>query len=183
MTTLIDTTLRRISTLGAAHPAPTLSPRLEALFRQLQRAQGSVEASLAENEIWAAWMEHADPGAAAALHEATQALAARDYADAERLLDHVIELHPGYAEAWNKRATLRFLQRKDSQSLADIDQTLTLEPRHFGALCGFAQICLRRGDREAALFALAAALRIHPHLPTVKEAYDTLLAESSTTLH
>ncbi|MFN0302711.1 MAG: hypothetical protein ACKVQU_20440 [Burkholderiales bacterium] len=180
---MMNETLRRITTLQRADPAGTLSPRLEGLFTKLRTANGVVDATLTENEIWAAWMEHQDPAAAAALDEATQALASKEYGDAERLLDKVIEYHPDFAEAWNKRATLRFLQKRDGLSLADIERTLTLEPRHFGALCGFAQICLRRGDREAALFALAEALRIHPHLPTVKEAYDALLEEPSTSVH
>ncbi len=180
---MMNDTLRRITTLQRADPDATLSPRLVDLFSKLQTANGEVEASLTENEIWAAWMEHRDPAAAAALDEATQALASRAFVDAERLLDKVIELHPDFAEAWNKRATLRFLQKQDGLSLADIERTLSLEPRHFGALCGFAQICLRRGDREAALFALAEALRIHPHLPTVKEAYTALLEDTSNTVH
>lgn len=180
---MMNDTLRRITTLQRANPAGTLSPRLEGLFAQLRAASGSVEASLTEHEIWAAWMEYQDPAACAALDEATQALAAQEFGDAERLLDQVIEAHPDFAEAWNKRATLRFLRKQDGLSMADIERTLSLEPRHFGALCGFAQICLRRGDREAALFALAEALRIHPHLPSVKEAYDALLEETTTTVH
>ena len=180
---MMNETLRRITTLERANPVATLSPRLGDLFRKLRTANGEVEASLTENEIWAAWMEHRDPAAAAALDEATQALASRAFDDAARLLDKVIEMHPDFAEAWNKRATLRFLQKQDGLSLADIERTLSLEPRHFGALCGFAQICLRRGDREAALFALAEALRIHPYLPTVKEAYTALLEETTTTVH
>ena len=179
---MMNDTLRRITALQRVHPAGTLAPRLEGLFAKLRAANGSVEASLTEHEIWAAWMEYQDPAASAAFDEATQALASQEFGSAERLLDQVIEVHPDFAEAWNKRATLRFLKKQDGLSMADIERPLSLEPRHFGALCGFAQICLRRGDREAALFALAEALRIHPHLPSVKEAYDAPL-EETTTIH
>jgi tetratricopeptide (TPR) repeat protein len=180
---MFQDTLKRISMLRRIDPADTQSPRLRDLFSRLRLAQGTAEASQTEDEIWAAWMEHVDPAAEAALDEATRALASREYASAERLLDTLVEAHPEYAEAWNKRATLRFLQKRDEQSVADIERTLSLEPRHFGAICGFAQICLRRGEKDAALFALAEALHINPHLNSVKQAYEALLAESSTTRH
>lgn len=175
--------LKRISGLRASAPAANLPPRLGSLFDELRQADSDVTASRTEEQIWDAWMEHSDPQVAEVLYEATRSLATSDFARAGTLLDALIDAHPEYAEAWNKRATLRFMQKRDTQSVADIERTLALEPRHFGALCGFGQICLRRGDRDAALFAFAEALRINPHLNSVREAYEALLAEASTTRH
>lgn len=175
--------LKLISGLKANAPSTALPRRLGELFEELQQADSDLTASHTEEQIWAAWMEHTDPDVAEVLLEATRALAGNNFVRAEGLLNPLIKSHPEYAEAWNKRATLRFMQKRDTQSVADIERTLALEPRHFGALCGFGQICLRRGDRDAALFAFAEALRINPHLNSVREAYEALLAESSTTRH
>ncbi len=177
------TLLKLISALQSSAPSTALAPRLGRLFGELRRAEDDVAASRTEEQIWEAWMEHDDPGATRSLDDATRSLATGDLTRAEALLDALIEAHPEFAEAWNKRATLRFMQKRDSQSVADITRTLSLEPRHFGALCGFGQICLRRGDHDAALFAFAEALRINPHLNAVREAYDALLADDGTTRH
>ena len=87
-------------------------------------------------------------------------------------------MHPDYAEAWNKRATLYYLQRRDAESVASIRRALELEPRHFGAICGFGQILIDQGDRTGAAFAFDAALRLNPHLGgEVRRTADELLRE------
>jgi len=76
------------------------------------------------------------------------------------------------------------MQSRDEESVASIHRTLELEPRHYGAICGFAQICLSLGDTDSALFAFAAALRVNPHLESVRETIDKLLAKrGAATLH
>jgi len=68
--------------------------------------------------------------------------------------------------------------------VASIHRTLELEPRHYGAICGFAQICLSLGDTDSALFAFDAALRVNPHLERVRETIDKLLrTRAAATLH
>ena len=93
---------------------------------------------------------------------------------AERVLDDLVRDHPDWAEAWNKRATLYFILDRDGDSTADIVETLRLEPRHFGALSGFGQICLRRGDEAGALVAFEEAVRIHPGLDGARQAVEVL---------
>ena len=46
--------------------------------------------------------------------------------------------------------------------MADIERTLVLEPRHFGALSGLGLIFLSRGDLHAALAAFERVLLIYP---------------------
>jgi len=46
--------------------------------------------------------------------------------------------------------------------VADIRETLSLEPRHFGAISGLGLIFLRKGDLEAALGAFEQVLQISP---------------------
>ena len=91
-----------------------------------------------------------------------------------RLVGEITERAPGFAEGWNKRATVYFLRRDYTASVQDIQRTLALESRHFGALSGMGQIFLRQDDLAGALGAFEAVLRIHPHARTIREAVEEL---------
>lgn len=152
-------------------PAPATLPRhgrLSMLFTALQATPPPRPVHEIEDEIWAIWTGHDDPALEARMQRAISAIARRRLAEGETLLDALVRDAPGWAEAWNKRATLHFLAQRNDASIADIHRTLELEPRHFGAICGFAQICLRQGEMTAATEALAAALSLNPHLDGVR---------------
>ncbi len=76
-----------------------------------------------------------------------------------KLLDAVIKLRPDYIEAWNRRATVYYMQSDYAHSLADIQQVLIREPRHFGALAGLGMIMQDIGDDKRALDAFAGRWR------------------------
>jgi tetratricopeptide (TPR) repeat protein len=105
---------------------------------------------------------------------AIAALGTRNLEIAEQLLDKIILLQPDWAEAWNKRATVRYLMGEDQQSMADIARVLVLEPRHVGALSGMGMILERRGFRDGALRAYRRALEVAPQLESAKSAVDRL---------
>jgi tetratricopeptide (TPR) repeat protein len=181
---MLEETLKLMLSAAARAPADTLAPQLDALFRVLADPGSALAAEQAEDDIWALWMEYPVPAARDGLEQATRAISQRAFAAAEARLDRLVEAYPDYAEAWNKRATLRFLQGRDADSVHDIKRTLELEPRHFGAICGFAQICLRRQRDDLALFALQRAQEVHPTMASVKEAISQLTArKASGTLH
>ena len=165
---MFQDTLRLISNLSVRTPAPTLPSCLNELFRALCGETPS-EAAQIEETIWTVWMFHPHRGAAAALERATRDIASQCFDIAETRLAMLLRSRPDFPEAWNKRATLYYIQERDDECLAAIHRTLELEPRHFGALCGFGEICLGRGDEEGALLAFRAALRVNPHLKNVAE--------------
>jgi tetratricopeptide (TPR) repeat protein len=103
-----------------------------------------------------------------------QAMARRRMASARLLFDQVVEMAPGYAEGWNKRATVYYLEDNLPASMLDIERTLTLEPRHFGALSGMGLIFSEVEDVEGALEAFEAVLEIHPHSPTARASAEEL---------
>lgn len=180
--TALQELLKTIVSLRHRPPAPTQPADLDELFRRLT-AVAPADAPAIENEIWAAWARHPDAAIQRRLESATRAIAREEYTRARRLLDPLVRDHPQWAEAWNRRATLSYLEGRDAESFADIERTLQLEPRHFGAICGFAQVCLRRGERGAALTAFEVALAINPHLGGVRAAVEDLQDSLGESVH
>jgi Flp pilus assembly protein TadD len=169
-------TLKLITTLSARKPSPTLPGQLCPLFQCLSGVANSNDATAAEDSIWSLWMTHGNAKAERALALATDDIAANRYDIAETRLTKLLRSCPDYAEAWNKRATLYYMLGRDDECIADIHQALQLEPRHFGALAGFGEICLTHGDKEAALIGFYAALRLNPHLNEVRKACHRILS-------
>lgn len=155
--------------------------RVDELLARLATG-GLLEADATEKAIWREWMTNSDAEAAEELELATEALLLENFTEAEQRLDRLVRDHPDYAEAWNKRATLYVLTEREDQALRDVMRVLALEPRHFGAMCHFAQICITLGDRESALYAFDVALRLNPHLQEARIAGRKLLKQSVRTL-
>ena len=123
------------------------------------------------------WHATDDPAIAPLVERGLAAIASRDVAAALAAFDRVVELAPDYAEGWNKRATLHWLCGAYDASVADIDRTLALEPRHFGALSGLAMIREAQGRPFEALEALEKLLHIHPRMPHLRERIEELSAQ------
>jgi len=155
-------------------PAGGSSRRLDALFAELAADRPVRTPEQIEADIWTAWTDHDEPRAADRMDRAMACFGRKAFVVAEAELDALVAEQPAWAEAWNKRATLYFILGRHDESMADIARTLVLEPRHFGAICGFAQICLAQGRHVEALAALETALGVHPHLDSVRSAVDVL---------
>jgi tetratricopeptide (TPR) repeat protein len=89
----------------------------------------------------------------------------RDLPAALGKFDQIVKIAPGFAEGWNKRATVHYLLGDFAGSLHDIERTLKLEPRHFGALSGRGLVLLELDQQAGALEAFESALEVHPKLP------------------
>ena len=142
---------------------------LDFLFGALKAAPDEASARHVEARIWALWMQTPSDTAALLMVRAKAAMDAQQIDLALKLLDAIIKLRPDYTEAWNRRATLYYLQNDYARSLADIQQVLAREPRHFGALAGLGMIMQDLGDEKRALEAFRKALAVNPHLEKVPE--------------
>ena len=147
---------------------------LDFLFGALKAAPDEASAKLVEARIWALWMQTPSDTAALLMARAKAAMDAQQLDVALKLLDAVIKMRPDYAEAWNRRATVYYLKNDYRRSLADIEQVLVREPRHFGALAGLGMIMQDIGDEKRALDAFRAALAVNPYLEKVPELVKTL---------
>jgi tetratricopeptide (TPR) repeat protein len=156
--------------------ADQLDPRLDALFMQLQNASDPSVAKRAEQEIWTIWHETPDSRSMEIMITAREALDMNDVATAIGLLDDLVAHAPDFAEAWNQRAIVLYLADDFAGSLRDIDRTLALEPRHFGALSGRGQIFLRLDEYELALSAFQAALDQNPWMDNIRNQMEMIRA-------
>jgi tetratricopeptide (TPR) repeat protein len=147
---------------------------LDTLFEALKVAPDAESAKAIEERIWALWMVSGSDTCNLLMGRVKAAADEKDYNLAVKLLNAVIELKPDYTEAWNRRATLHYLQKDYGSALADIREVLSREPRHFGALSGLGLILQELGDDKHALEAYSRALAIDPHLEHVDDVVKTL---------
>jgi tetratricopeptide (TPR) repeat protein len=155
--------------------ADQTDPKLDKLFTALQTSLSNANAASLEREIWAIWTRYPDDQAInRQMDRAIKMMNAGRLDDAEAMFSAIISRKPAFAEAWNKRATVRFFRGDDAGSANDILQVIKLEPRHFGALSGLGMIKVREGDLQGALQAYRAAQRINPFLPNIEVIIDKL---------
>lgn len=136
----------------------TIAQMLDALARQTDPAQ----AKRLEKRIWNAWTNSGSATVDVMMQWVAVSMRKKEYGTALDLLDQVTILAPAYAEGWNRRATLYFLRADFSRSIADIEQVLKLEPRHFGALSGLGNILVKLNQHEKALEIWRKVLDIYP---------------------
>jgi tetratricopeptide (TPR) repeat protein len=147
---------------------------LDTLFEALKIAPDNESARAIEQRIWALWIVSGSDTCNLLMGRVKAAIEQKDFELAIKLLDAVIELKPNYTEAWNRRATVYYLQKDYGHALSDIREVLAREPRHFGALSGLGLILQEIGDEKHALEAYRRALAINPHLENVDEAVKNL---------
>jgi tetratricopeptide (TPR) repeat protein len=147
---------------------------LDFLFGALKAAPDEESAKAVEARIWSVWTSTNSDTAALLMLRAKAAMDSKDMDVALKLLDAVIKLRPDYIEAWNRRATLYYLQNDYTHSMEDIRQVLIREPRHFGALAGLGLIMQETGDDKHALDAFRRALAINPHLEKIPDLVKAL---------
>lgn len=158
-------------------PAQNAQNQLDTLFSQLKRERNEKAAERIAGQIWKEWAESGSASIDLMMQWAQDAIEKQKYDAALDFLDEVITLEPNYAEGWNRRATLHFLMSNYAKSMSDIDHTLALEPRHFGALSGMAQIMKSTGRKELALKAYQQVLEIYPMMRNAQNEVATLSEE------
>ena len=147
---------------------------LDDLYAKLAAATDEGEAKSVASLITAIWQRSSSDTANLLMSRADTATAARDYPAALRILDKLVELQPDWAEAWNRRATVRFLAGDLDGSMADVEHVLKLEPKHFAALNGLAMILQRTGFDKQALQVYRRAAAVYPHQPELERTIEKL---------
>ena len=160
--------------LSLAAAADQNDQRLAPLFETLKSTGDAAAARAAEIEIWRIWIDSGNSDIDALMVEGVTAMSNARLEDAITIFGEITERAPGFAEGWNKRATAYFLNEDYVASVRDIQTTLALEPRHFGAISGMGLIFLSRGDETGALAAFEAVVAIHPNAPGARQRIEEL---------
>lgn len=113
--------------------------------------------------LWQLWFSQKGEAGLEVLGQSQVLLEAGQFPEAEALLTDLIQHQPDFAEAWNRRAVLYYLQGQYKESLADCQQAISLNPIHFGALHGMGLCYAALGDYLSAIQAFRRALEIQPY--------------------
>ncbi len=166
--------------VAVATPAdPQEGSRIDTLFSELKRERNEKSAERIAARIWDSWSHSGSASIDLMMMWSKTAMDARKFDVALDFLDQVVTLQPDFAEGWNRRATVHFMMQNYAKALADINATLVLEPRHFGALSGLAEIMKASDKKELALKAWQQVLEIYPMMRSAQNQVATLSEELS----
>jgi tetratricopeptide (TPR) repeat protein len=117
----------------------------------------------ATRQLWSIWFWQKGKIPLSQIEESEKLLSAGNIAAATSILDDLVDALPDFAEAWNRRAVLKFMTQDYDLAIADCEMALALNPVHFGALHGLGLCHAALGNYSAAIRAFRAALEIQPH--------------------
>ncbi|WP_235855882.1 tetratricopeptide repeat protein [Mesobaculum littorinae] len=155
-------------------PAPGADPDvLDGLFEDLRTAEPA-EVDAIEGQIWTEWSKSGSAAMDLLLDRGREAM---DNLDTVAAIDHfsaLIDHAPGFAEAYNARATAFYVDGRYGESLEDLRVALSLNPRHFGAITGLAIIFEDLERPEEALEAWYKVRELSPGQPAAHDAITRL---------
>ena len=129
---------------------------------------------LADNGIRALWRRDGNTRQRQQLARVCRLNFSSHYDEAVQEADTLIDDAPWFAEAWNQRGIGYFAQRRFEDSANDCQQTLEINPYHFGAAVGLAHCHLELDEPVAALENFRQAMRLNPDLEDVRVQVDYL---------
>ncbi|MBE7384564.1 MAG: tetratricopeptide repeat protein [Leptolyngbya sp. SIO1E4] len=138
-----------------------MSPEIQSWLDDLQDPDDTVRQAATES-LWRHWYTQKGVSGAQILVRSQTLLDAGDVRAAEALLTESVQALPDFAEAWNRRAVLYYIEQRYWQAIADCEKVLELVPYHFGALHGLGLCHAELGNYLAAIQAFRRALGVQP---------------------
>jgi tetratricopeptide (TPR) repeat protein len=143
--------------------------RLPNLFNKLYFSEGSKAINNITRQIWDIWNETNDIKIEEDFYRGVESMQNRDLITSITFFTKVVKNNPDFAEGWNKRATAYFMNGEFDKSMLDINQTLKLEPRHFGAMDGMGLIFMHLQQYNEAIKIYDQMLKISPNNQSTKD--------------
>ena len=156
-------------TLALAQSAQDKHAALDKMLDALHTAPNEQVASSLEGKIRQLWFESSTPAVTLLMSRGLRESNANAPDDAASVFSDAIVLDPTLAEAWHQRAIARFKAGDTVGAVRDIQETLKLEPRHFGAWQTLERIAESREDWKAAYDAWQHVLDIDPRTPNAED--------------
>jgi Tfp pilus assembly protein PilF len=138
---------------------------LDKMLDALRTAPTEQVASALEDKIRQSWLEASTPAVTLLMSRGLRQSNAGAPDEATEAFSDAIVLDPTLAEAWHQRAIARFKSGDTVGAVHDIEETLKLEPRHFGAWRTLERVAEAREDWKAAYDAWRHVLDIDPRTP------------------
>jgi tetratricopeptide (TPR) repeat protein len=126
----------------------------------------------AEQAIWLLWGRSGNPRIDRLFRTGVSQIGRDEIDDAIATFTRVVDNLPTFAEAFNKRATARFLAGDLIGAMDDCERALALVPDHFGSLAGYGHIYFRLDDLDMAILYWQRALAVNPNLHSVARSID-----------
>jgi tetratricopeptide (TPR) repeat protein len=148
--------------LGVSQPLVAQTERLDQLFAELSQSDEAGSLRI-EQQIIAEWAKSGSAAMDLLLRRGQDAL---DAGAPEAALDHfsaLVDHAPDFAEGYYQRATAFYLLDEIGPAMADLEEVLTRNPRHFEAMRGLAVMMEETGRPEAALELYDMILQIVPY--------------------
>jgi tetratricopeptide (TPR) repeat protein len=133
--------------------------------------------SMAEDALWAIWFRADTPEHNQTLERVRHSISREQLEQAETLVNRLIADSPNFAEAYNQRAFVYFLQGRFAESAEDCQRVLARNPFHIGAVEGLAKCQLGLNRPRDALKSLCRALKLRPHNNALRESIHELEAQ------
>ncbi|MDG1170886.1 MAG: hypothetical protein P8N14_16970 [Sulfitobacter sp.] len=150
---------------NAACPDPVDSrAEMLNLIAKAQGAQTFTDGRRISNEMWEVWLRAPDQAAQSVLDAGMKRRDVSDFAGALAEFDRLADYCPTYAEGFNQRAYIHFLQGSYDKALVDLDIALSLQPYHIAAQSGRALTLMNLGRRAEAREQMLIAVENNPWL-------------------
>jgi predicted Zn-dependent protease len=164
---------------AAAAPSLPATPAerdtvLSDLYGRLAASDDEAAAKSVAENIEQVWLHSGSPTVDLLFGRAMQAISEKDYDRALRFLDHVVEQAPDFTEGWSRRAFVHFQRGSVRPAVGDLRRALALDPNHFKALDGLAQVLRDIGEKQAALHVMRRLAAVHPYWEGTEQAIDEL---------
>jgi tetratricopeptide (TPR) repeat protein len=138
---------------------------LDALLDALKAAPTEPAAALLQARIGQLWLAQGGPAAALLIGRGERNLQGNAADEALADFDAALTLAPDLAEAYNRRAMAHFELGDYPHALADLQEALRRDPRHFSAFRTLSRIAEAREDWKGALAAWQKLLEFSPKAP------------------
>ncbi|MEM9785752.1 MAG: tetratricopeptide repeat protein [Pseudomonadota bacterium] len=167
--------------VGFSLPGHAQESRLDELYQQLLEADEQSYARI-ENQIMGEWERSGSAAMDLLLRRGKEALEDGQPDVAAEHFSALVDHAPDFAEGYYGRASSYYLLGMIGPALDDIQQTLRLNPRHFEAMRGLANILQELERKEDALELYELILTINPNSDEAKLAVEflTLQLEGQT---
>ena len=138
---------------------------IESLLAALKVAPDEQIAGELERRLRDQWLKAGSPATTVLLRRSMRDIASHDVDSALENLNSALLLDPDLTEAYYRRALARFDAGDFNSALADLQETLRREPRHFLALQSLSRMAESRKDWKGALEAFKRCLTFDPKTP------------------